>query len=133
VDERDATDAPSLTVFSSEGTVMDASASGHVGAGSWAPVDSTTGLMTLVHVFEGGGGGLSGSGVIRATIEIDDAGNTFIARYSYNEVAADGAVVRSLTSIAKGVRVPVEPVEHAGTALQGFPVVGTPVGASPSP
>jgi hypothetical protein len=132
-DERDTTDAPSLTVISSDGTVVDISAAGRAGAGSWTADDLTAGSMTLVYAFENRAGHLSGSAVIRADIQTDETGSSFTARYSYTEVAPDGTVTQTLMSTARGFRVPVQPVEDGGKALREFIVVETPVGATPSP
>jgi hypothetical protein len=133
VDQRDTTDAPSLTVFSADGIVLDASAAGKVGAGSWEATGPRSGAATFVYVFEGPGGNYRANVVIRAALEVDEPGNAFTARYSYTETAPDGTVVRSLDSVANGVRIPVEPVEAAGSPLAGFPTVAVPSSGTPTP
>ena len=133
LDERDTTAAPSMTILTSIGIVFDASAAGRVGAGSWEATGPRSGAATFVYVFEGQTGDLSATAVIRAAIEVNDAGDTFTADYSYTSVAPDGTVVDSLTSTARGVRVSVEPVENAGTPLARFPTVAVPATGTPAP
>ncbi|HEY7034405.1 MAG TPA: hypothetical protein VH482_23920 [Thermomicrobiales bacterium] len=122
-DVNNPTDAPSLTVFTADGIVLDASAAGRTGAGSWRVTGPRSGAATFVYVIEGPAGNYRANVIIRAALDVAAGGNTLTARYSYTAVAPDGTVVRSLRSTARGVRVSVEPVEAEGSPLAGFPTV----------
>jgi hypothetical protein len=131
-DAADPMDAPSLTIFTSDGIVLDESATGHTGAGSWQITGPRSGAATFVYVYEGPDGNYRGNVIIRAVLDIDASGNTLTADYSYTAVAPDGTVLRSLEGKTHGVRVAVESVDAVGTPLAGFPTVES-APSTPSP
>jgi hypothetical protein len=131
-DENVPTGAPSLTVLTSDGVVIDASANGRAGAGSWQPTGPRSGEATFVYIIDGNGGYQSYV-VIRASVEVDASSDAFTARYSYTVVAPDGSILDAFEGTTEGVRVPVEPVEAGGSPLAGFPVVQVSPEATPAP
>ncbi len=111
-------DAPSVTVFGADGTVLDASADGAT-AGTWEATGSSTATVVLVGVFEEEGFG--GSYYVRIEIEVDEAGETFEGPYTFTVVAADGTVLETGELMAQGTRLHVPPAEAAGTPLPEIP------------
>ncbi len=124
-------DTPSVSVFTSDGIMMDAAAEGP-GAGSWEATGSRTAAVTLVvPIVEEE---FAGTAIIRGTIEVDQTGDTFTSPYSYTVVAADGTVVDAGQGMVEATRIAVEPIEAEGTPHAAVPTwtvlgpeVGTPV------
>ena len=63
----------------------------------------------------------AGTVIIRATVELDETGDSFSGPYSYTVVAADGTVVDAGRDMVRGMRIIVEPVEAEGTPLAAVP------------
>jgi hypothetical protein len=124
-DVNDPADAPSLTTFTGDGIVLDASAAGHTGAGAWKVTGPRSGLATFVYVIQGPAGDYRANVIIRVSLEVAKDGTALTAHYSYTAVAPDGTAVDTRESTARGVRVPIEPVEAGGQPLAGFPTVET--------
>jgi hypothetical protein len=125
---QEATIPPDVTVFTDEGSVIDASGAGEPGVGSWEATGPRTAALTFVLPIQEED--FAGTVVIRATVEVDATGETFAGPYSYTVVAADGTVVDAGRDMARGTRIPVEPVEAGGTPLAAVPT-WTP--ATPAP
>ncbi|HVL25793.1 MAG TPA: hypothetical protein VM450_17010 [Thermomicrobiales bacterium] len=122
--------APSLMMLLSDGIVLDASPAGHTGAGSWEATGERSATVTFVYVNEDAGGRYLATAVVRASIEVDDSGDSLTAHYAVTVVAPDGKVLSSNEGTASGVRVPVESEESGGTSLTGYPTVPA---ATPGP
>src|SRR5690349_4122084 len=82
-DPSNPTGAPSLTVFTSDGVVLDASAAGRTGAGSWKATGPRSGAATFIYVIQGPAGNYRANVVIRTALDVDASGKTLTARYSY--------------------------------------------------
>ena len=125
----DPTDKPAVAVITADGTLIDTQGV----AGTWQATGPRTAATTFV-VFPGEGE--AGPGVvIRGTIEVDEAGETWTGPYSFTIVGADGTVLGSGRNTAVSKRVPVEPVEAEGTPLEAVPtwMPAPSAGATPTP
>jgi hypothetical protein len=111
-------EAPSITILHDDGTALDVASDG-VLAGSWEATGPTTAELTFLGVFEEEGFGATIQ--IRATIEVEAAGDTFTAPYSFTLVGADGTVLDSGTGVVTATRLPVEAAETAGTPIAAVP------------
>ncbi len=131
-DTEDEASSPSITVFMADGGAVDVGADG-ASAGTWEATGPRTATLTLVGIFEEEGFG--GSFFIRAEVELDEAGETFTAPYSYTVVAADGTVLETGQATAQGTRLRVPAAEAMGTPLAGFPTwtPATPEAGTPTP
>jgi hypothetical protein len=135
--ETGAGDAPTLTSFTADGIVIDTGA-GPVLSGTWQATGPRTATFIAVGVVEDEGGG--GSFFIRAEIDVDAAGETWTAPYSWTDVAADGTVLETGQDTASGTRLVIPSAETAGASLPGFPIWtpmtsegGAPEAATPVP
>lgn len=117
-DTADPTNAPSLSVFTSDGTSFDSAADG-TNAGVWEATGPRTAAFTLVGVFEEEGFG--GSYTARGTIDVTEAGDALTATYSYTGVAFDGTVLTTGEATAEGSRLPLQSAEAVGTPLAEIP------------
>jgi len=111
----DPSDKPAVAVITADGTLIDNQGV----AGTWQATGPRTAATTIV-VFPGEGEA-GPSVVIRGTIEVDEAGETWTGPYSFTIVGADGMVLGSGRNTAVATRVPVEPVEAEGTPLVAIP------------
>jgi hypothetical protein len=130
---QEATVAPNVTVFTDEGIVLNAAPGAGTDVGAWEATGPRTAALTFVGLIQEEG--FAGSVVIRATVEVDAAGETFSGPYSYTVVAADGTVADAGRDTSRGVRIPVEPVEAEGTPPAAVPTwtPETPAAATPAP
>jgi hypothetical protein len=110
---------PGVTAFTADGIVVDTEVEGGSGVGSWQPTGDTTAAFTFV--IPASDAEFSGIIVIRGTAEVDASGATFTATYSVSGQLSDGSVPFAEQGQVTGTRLPVEPVEAAGTPLAGFP------------
>ncbi len=125
----DPTDKPAVAVITADGTLIDTEGV----AGTWQATGPRTAATTFV-IFAGEGE--SGpSVVIRGSLKVDEAGETWTQPYSFTIVDADGTVLGSGRNTAVARRVPVEPVEAEGTPLAAVPTwtPGTSEIATPTP
>lgn len=116
---QEATVPPDVAVFTDEGTIIDGTPFGDTGVGTWEATSPRAAALTFVIPFQEED--FAGSVIIRATLELDAAGETFSGPYSYTVVAADGTVVDAGRDMARGTRITVEPVEAEGTPLAAMP------------
>ena len=116
---QEATVPPDVTVFTDEGTVIDGTPFGETGVGAWEATSPRAAALTFVVPIQEED--FAGHVIIRATLEVDAAGETFSGPYSYTIVAADGTVVDAGRDMARGTRITVEPVEAEGTPLAAIP------------
>ena len=111
----DATDAPSIVVFSADGGLLDPSRGV---AGAWMATGERTAAWTLIAFIDGGAGGYV---AVRSTAEIDEGGDALVGPYSVTIVAPDATVITSDEAESTATRFPIEPIEAGGTPLTGFP------------
>jgi hypothetical protein len=116
---QEATVPPNVTVFTDEGTVLNAAPGAGTDVGAWEATGSRSAAMTFIGLIEEED--FAGSVIIRATIDLDEAGETFSGPYSYTVVASDGTVVDAGRDMARGARITVEPVEAEGTPAAAVP------------
>ena len=74
--------------------------------------------MTIIPFIDGGNGGY---GVVRATWEIEEGGDTMTGPASVTIVTPDGTVVAKVELSSRATRLRVDPMENGGNALTGFP------------
>jgi hypothetical protein len=116
---QEATVPPNVTVFTDEGTVLNAAPGAGTDVGAWEATSPTAAAVTFVGLIEEED--FAGSVIIRATMDLDATGETFSGSYSYTVVAADGTVVEAGRDMVRGTRITVEPVEAEGTPLAAVP------------
>ena len=114
----DPTNPPDLSVYTADGGVIDISG-GQAAGGAWEATGPRTAAVTFVFVDDTED--FAGTFTIRATVEVDAAGETFAGPYSFTVVAADGTVLDSGEGTARATRLAVEPVEAAGTPVAAVP------------
>lgn len=111
------TDPPEIGIFHADGSVFGLGASRWV-SGAWEAADDSTGLATMVGVFDANGGGYV---VLRGPHAVDETGDAWTCECTFTVVAPDGTVLDSGQATAHATRLPIEPVEAAGQPLAGFP------------
>ena len=116
---QEATIAPNVSVFTDEGTVLNAAPGAGTDVGAWEATSARGAALTFVGLIAEED--FAGSVIIRATVEVDATGATFSGPYSYTVVAADGTVVDRGRDMARGTRITVEPVEAEGTPAAAVP------------
>ena len=129
----DPTNPPSFDVYMADGTAINVGSEGAT-AGAWEATGPRTAAVTFVGLFGGAGSGTSF--VIRANVEVDEAGQSFAAPSSFTLVAADGTVLAAARGgTARGTRINAEPAEAVGTPLAGLPTwtPATPEAGTPAP
>jgi hypothetical protein len=110
------TQVPVVVVFTADGGFIDP---GQRVAGVWEPTGPQSAAMTIIPFIEEGNGGY---GVVRATMEVDEGGDTMTGFSAITIVAPDGTVVASPEgSNGRATRLQVEPMENQGMGLTGFP------------
>lgn len=112
--------SPSVTSFTSDGVVIDVEADGGVGLGVWQPTGERTAAFTMIVplAFED----FYATIQINVTVSIDASGDSGIAEYTYTAVLADGTVGDAGTGSVAITRMPVQPLDAAGTPMAAFPV-----------
>jgi hypothetical protein len=109
------TDAPTMLVHTADGSTID---SLFDVCGAWQPTGPRSAHVTLVGLIDGGAGG---SIVIRASVEIDDAGTTLAGSDTLTIVGTDGTVLNTIQGHSRATRLVVQGPEAAGTPLPGVP------------
>ncbi|MEZ4504392.1 MAG: hypothetical protein R2848_19995 [Thermomicrobiales bacterium] len=122
----DAGDSPALASFTSDGIAIDVESTGEVGIGTWSATSETAGNLTFVIFFADDESGISGSIIIRAALEYDEATDTASGTYSVTGVGYDGTVYFTEDGAVTASRVPAEGPEMGGNPIPAL-VVGTPV------
>ena len=133
----DPTNPPSFDVYMADGTAINIGSEGAT-AGAWEATGPRTATVTIVGLFGGQGSGTIF--IIRANVEVDEAGQSFTAPHSFTLVAADGTVLAAAQGgAARGPRIAPEPAEAVGTPLAGLPTwtpatpqAGAPGAATPA-
>ena len=116
---QEATVAPNVSVFTDEGLVINTAPGAGSDVGAWEATSARGAALTFVGLIEEED--FAGTVIIRATVELDETGDSFSGPYSYTVVAADGTVVDSGRDMVRGTRITVEPVEAEGTPLAAVP------------
>ena len=112
----DPTEIPTYNVITSDGTIFDPSVGG---AGVWEATGENTANFTLTGTIAE----LGGYFLVRASIMVDEGGESATASYSSTIVAADGTVMEDLTvaeASANYTRIRLEPLDATGP-LAEFP------------
>ena len=128
----DPTNPPSFDVYMADGTAINVGSEGAT-AGAWEATGPRTATVTFVGLF--GGPGSGAVFIIRANVEVDEAGQIFTAPHSFTLVAADGTVLAAAQGgAARGTRITAEPAEAVGTPLAGLPTwtPATPAAGTPT-
>lgn len=115
----DPTNPPSFDVYMADGTAISI---GHEGAtaGVWEATGPRTATLTFAGLFREAGS--AASFILRANVEVDEAGESFTASHSFTLVAADGTVLATAQGgTARGTRLHAEPMDAGGKPLPGFP------------
>ena len=116
---QEATVAPNVTVFTDEGLVLNTAPGAGSDVGAWEATSARGAALIFVGLIEEED--FAGTVIIRATVELDETGDSFSGPYSYTVAASDGTVVDAGRDMARGTRITVEPVEAEGTPLAAVP------------
>lgn len=123
----------SLFTFHDDGTYFQSEGS-LTGVGAWEPADEQTALLTfLAHVPDDAGNVTTIK--VRATIEVEADGMSFMAPYTIEATGPDGTSSGEFGGSASGTRIVVEPMgTPVGPAAELFGgAAGTPeAGATPA-
>ena len=115
----DPTNPPSFDAFMADGTLVNIGSDG-ASVGSWEATGPRTAIFTFAGLVQEAGSGAAF--ILRATVEVDEAGESFTASHSFTLVAADGTVLAAAQGgAARGTRLHAEPLEAGGGSLPGFP------------
>ncbi len=115
----DPTNPPSFDVYMADGTAINVGSEGAT-AGAWEATGPRTATLTFAGLLREAG---SEAGfILRANVEVDEAGENFTATHSFTLVAADGTVLATAQGgTARGTRLRAEPMEAGGALPPGFP------------
>ena len=114
----DPTNPPSFDVYMADGTAINVGSEGAT-AGAWEATGPRTAMLTLTGLLRNAGPGTAF--ILRANVEVDEAGESYTATHSFTLVAADGTVLAAVQGgTARGTRLHAEAAEAAGP-LPGFP------------
>ena len=109
------TEAPTMLVHTADGSTIDPLFDV---CGGWQPTGPHSANVTLFGLIDGGSGGYI---VIRASVEIDEAGTTISGSDTLTIVATDGIVLNTLQGHSRATRLLIQGPEAAGTPLTGVP------------
>ena len=129
----DPTNPPSFDVYMADGTAINVGSEGAT-AGAWEATGPRTATLTFAGLMREVGSGASF--ILRANVEVDEAGESFTATHSFTLVAPDGTILAAVQGgTARGTRLHAEPAEAMGTPLPGFPTwtPATPEAGTPAP
>ncbi len=119
----DPANPPSYAVFHADGTYMESHPTVGLGIGVWEPTGERTADLTILFadVDPTEAGFMRGTSTIRASVEVDQAGNAITAPYTFQVAGLDGAVLAEGMLTATGTRIDVEPMIPLGTPVAGTP------------
>ncbi len=89
----DPTNPPSFDVYMADGTAINVGSEGAT-AGAWEATGPRTATLTFAGLLREAGTGASF--ILRANVEVDEAGESFTASHSFTLVAADGTVLAAV-------------------------------------
>jgi hypothetical protein len=113
-DVTNTTEVPVVVVFTGDGGFIDP---GQGVAGVWESTGPRSAAMTIIP-FIG-----EGYGVVRATWDVDESGDTMSGPADLTIVAPDGTVMATPPHTnSTAIRLHVEPMDKQGSGVPGFPV-----------
>ena len=113
-DVTNTTQVPVVVIFTADGGFIDP---GQGAAGAWETTGPHSAAMTIIP-FIG-----DGYGVVRATWEIDESGETMGGSAALTILGTDGTVMATPPSFnSTAIRLHVEPMDKQGSGVPGFPV-----------
>ena len=136
-DADDPANAPEVVIFTGDGGYISVDAEGGTGLGVWEATGEGTAVLTLVSPF-GDEEGFFGTFTIRATVEVDAAGEAFTAEYTgeFTDPAGTGTGEYG-PSLATATRIVAEapgtPVGTLDELFAQFEEEGTPEAGTPAP
>ena len=111
VDADDPENPPALVIFHDDGTYLQADPGGSAGVGTWEPTGSTTADLTALFHEVDENDDFAATTIVRATVEVDDTGDTLTAEYTLDFVGPDGTSSGELgPATATAERIAVEPM-----------------------
>lgn len=124
-----ANDAPgpgvetAYAVFHADGTYLEVDPNIGVGVGVWRATDERSAELTYVFqdIDPEPATTAPGTVTVRQSVEVDAAGDAFIAPLTVEVRIPDGTVVFSAAYTARGTRLHVEPMLPLGTPAAGTP------------
>jgi hypothetical protein len=131
----------SITTFTSDGTIVDLESDGASAVGAWEATGPNSATATFVF-FVSSPDDFTGTAIIRAAIEFDEATDSISASYSITGAQTDGVIVFSSQELTTTTltRLPVQGPEMAGKPINGLLdaqmgsfMVHIPAGASEQP
>jgi hypothetical protein len=111
--------SPSVTSFTADGVVTDVEADGGGALGAWEPTGADTVAFTMILVVSSPE--FTATVQINGTLTIDASGDTGSGDYSYTAVLPNGTVAESGTGTVTIARMPIQPLDAAGTPIASFP------------
>ena len=116
VDTNDPANPPALAIFHEDGTYVQAEADGGNGVGVWEATGAHRVALTQLFHQQGETGEFAGTLMVRAAIDLDEAGDAWTAEYTLEFTGPDGTSAGEMgPGTAMAERITVEPM-------------GTPVG-----
>lgn len=126
VDVNDPANPPTLLIFHDDGTFLQTDPNGGNGVGSWEATGDNNVALTAIFHGEDETGQFGGSVLLRASVEVDETGNTLTADYTLDFVQADGTSTGELgPGTASAERIEVEAM-GTPTASMEMEDTGTP-------
>jgi len=111
-------------IFHADGTYIEPTPGG-ANIGTWEPTGPRTALLTALVVFDLDQDATTddppGTGILRLAAEVDEAGETITAPFTFEVLDATGATVFTGDFEAIGTRIAVEPMVPFGTPVAGTP------------
>jgi hypothetical protein len=127
VDVNDPANAPSLFIFHDDGTYLQTDPDGSNGVGSWEATGDNSVALTAIFHAQDEAGEFGGSVLLRASVEVDESGNTLTAEYTLDFTQPDGTSTGELgPGSATAERIVVEAM-GTPTASMEMDDTGTPV------
>jgi len=127
----DPTNPPSFDVYMADGTAINVGSEGAT-AGAWEATGPRTVMLTFTGLLRGAEPATAF--ILRANVEVDEAGESYTATHSFTIVAPDGTILGAFPGgTARGTRLHAEAAAAAGP-LPGFPTwtPTTPVAGTPT-
>ncbi|MBW3634535.1 MAG: hypothetical protein KY456_16070, partial [Chloroflexi bacterium] len=91
VDTEDPVNPPSLAIFHDDGTYLQADSDGSNGIGVWEVTGANSATLTALFYGQDEAGEFAGAVQLRATIAIDEAGDSLTAEYTLEFIDPAGA------------------------------------------
>jgi hypothetical protein len=127
----DPSNPPSFDAYMADGTLVNIGSDGAT-VGAWDITGPRTATLTFAGLIREEVGAAF---IIRANVEVDEAGESYTGSHSFTLVAADGTVLAAFQGgTIHGTRLHAEPSEAGGQTLPGLPTwtQATPEMATPA-